>query len=98
MLLRQVLEETDDWRLRAESQHLRCRIEMWGGQPVVGRDRLIAESDRVEAADAAWSAIMRAQAALMSVTLGEQPLASTAARHAVELLAKLPDSIYDARL
>ena len=93
MLLRQVLEETNDWRLRAESQHLRCRIEMWGGQPVVGRDRLMAESDRVEAADAAWSAIMRAQAALMSVTLGEQPLASTAARHAVELLAKLPDSI-----
>ena len=93
MLLRQVLEETNDWRLRAESQHLRCRIEMWRRTPVVGRDRLMAESDRVEAADAAWSAIMRAQAALISVTLGEQPLASTAARHAVELLAKLPDSI-----
>ena len=95
MLLRQVLEETNDWRLRAESQHLRCRIEMWGGQPVVGLWICLMAEIRTgfEAADAAWSAIMRAQAALMSVTLGEQPLASTAARHAVELLAKLPDSI-----
>jgi DNA-binding CsgD family transcriptional regulator len=92
-LLHQVLEETSEWRLRAEAQQVRCRIEMWGGQPVVGRDMLIAEADRVEAADPAWSAIMRAQAALMSAALGEQRLAATAARQAVEALADLPDSI-----
>jgi DNA-binding CsgD family transcriptional regulator len=92
-LLDQVLEETNDWRLRAEAQQLRCRIEMWGGQPVVGRDLLIAEAARVEAADPVWSGIMRAQAALMSAALGEQRLASAAARRAVELLAGFPDSV-----
>ncbi len=92
-LLHQVREETNEWRLRAEAQQLRCRIEMWGGQAVVGRDVLIAEADQIEAADPTWSAIMRAQAALMSAALGEQRLASTAARQAVEALAHLPDSI-----
>jgi hypothetical protein len=66
---------------------------MWGGRAVVGRDVLIAEADQIEAADPTWSAIMRAQAALMSAALGEQRLASTAARQAVEALAHLPDSI-----
>ena len=30
-LLDQVLEETGEWRLRTEAQHLRCRIGMWRG-------------------------------------------------------------------
>ncbi len=92
-LLDEVLEETGEWRLRSEAQHLRCRIEMWRGQPVAGRDLLIAEADRVEAADPAWSAIMRVHAALVSAMLGEQRLAAAAGQRAIELLSGLPDSV-----
>jgi DNA-binding CsgD family transcriptional regulator len=92
-LLGQVLKETDDWKLRIEAEHLRCRIEMWRGQPVTGRDMLLAEAERVEAVDPVWSAIMHADAALVSAMLGEQLKASAAGEHAVELLGSLPDSV-----
>ena len=92
-LLDQVLEETGDWRLRTEAQHCRCRILMWAGQPVAGRDLLIAEANQVEPRDPAWSAIMRAHAALTSATLGDQRLAVAEGQRAVELLAGLPDSL-----
>jgi tetratricopeptide (TPR) repeat protein len=92
-LLDQVLGETSDWRLRTEAQHLRCRIGMWGGKTGAARDLLIAEADRVEPEDPAWSAIMRAHAALASSMLGQQQLASAEGQRAVELLSDLPDSI-----
>jgi len=92
-LLDQVLEETGNWRLRTEAQHCRCRILMWAGQPVAGRDLLIAEANQVEPRDPAWSAIMRAHAALTSATLGDQRLAAAEGQRAVELLAGLPDSL-----
>ena len=92
-LLDRVLEETGDWRLRTEAQHLRCRILMWGGQPVAGRDLLIAAATRVEQHDPTWSAIMRAHAALTSAMLGDQQLALAQGQRAVELLAGLPDSL-----
>ena len=92
-LLDQVLEQTDDWRLRTEAQHLRCRIQMWSGQPIAGRDLLLSEADRIQAMDPIWSAIMRAHAALTSAMLGHQRIASDAARHAIELLTDLPDSV-----
>ena len=92
-LLDRVLEETGDWRLRTEAQHLRCRILMWGGQPVAGRDLLIAAAARVEQHDPTWSAIMRAHAALTSAMLGDQQLALAQGQRAVELLAGLPDSL-----
>jgi DNA-binding CsgD family transcriptional regulator len=92
-LLDQVLDETGDWRLRTEAQHFRCRILMWGGQPVAGRDLLIAEANQVEAQDPAWSAAMRAHAALTSAMLGDQRLAAAEGQRAVELLAGLPDSL-----
>jgi DNA-binding CsgD family transcriptional regulator len=92
-LLDRVLEETDDWRLRTAAQHLRCRIQMWRGHPVAARDLLVETADRVEAADPAWSAIMRAHAAVLSVTLGEQERAAAWARRAVELLAGLPETV-----
>jgi hypothetical protein len=91
-LLDQVLDETGDWRLRTEAQHFRCRILMWGGQPVAGRDLLIAEANQVEAQDPAWSAAMRAHAALTSAMLGDQRLAAAEGQRAVELLAGLPGS------
>jgi DNA-binding CsgD family transcriptional regulator len=93
LLLDQVLDETGDWRLRTEAQHFRCRILMWGGQPVAGRDLLIAEANQVEPQDPAWSAIMRAHAALTSFMLGDQRLAAAEGQRAVELLAGLPDSL-----
>ena len=93
VLLDQVLEETGDWRVRTEAQHFRCRILMWGGQPVAGRDLLIAEANQVEPQDPAWSAFMRANAALTSAMLGDQWLAAAEGQRAVELLAGLPDSL-----
>lgn len=93
LLLDQVLDETGEWRLCTEAQHLRCRIEMWRGRPAVGRDLLIAEANRVEAADPVWSAIMRSHAALVSAMLGEQGEAFAAAQRAIELLTGLPDSV-----
>jgi DNA-binding CsgD family transcriptional regulator len=88
-----VLEETSEWRLTTEAQHLRCRIEMWRGHPVVARDLLITEAGRVEPKDPAWSAIMRAHASLASAMLGQQQLAASEGQRAVELLADLPDSV-----
>ena len=72
---------------------MRCRIEMWRGQPVVARDLLITEAGRVEPNDPAWSAIMRAHASLASAMLGQQEMASAEGQRAIELLADLPDSI-----
>ena len=92
VLLDQVMGETGDWRLRTEAQHFRCRILMWGGQPVAGRDLLIAEANQLEPQDPAWSAFMRANAALTSAMLGDQRLAAAEGQRAVELLAGLPDS------
>lgn len=92
-LLDRVLEETDNWRLRTEAQHLRCRIQMWCGQPIASRDLLIAEADRIEAREPVWSAIMRASAALTSAMLAHQRMASAEGQRAIELLTDLPDSL-----
>jgi ATP/maltotriose-dependent transcriptional regulator MalT len=92
-LLDEALEETSDWRLRTETQHLRCRIQMWRGQPVIARDLLIAEADLIEAVEPAWAAFMRTHAALVSIMLGDLSLAGTAGRRALELLADFPDTV-----
>ena len=92
-LLDRVMEETDDWRMQTEAQHLRCRIEMWGGRPVAARDLLLAEADRIEAMEPVWSGIMRTHAAMASVMLGDQQLASATAQRAVGLFTDLPESV-----
>ena len=92
-LLERVLTETADWRVTAEATHLRCRIEMWTGRPVAARDDLLAQADRIAALDPGWAAVMRAHAALTSVSLNDQSLAVRAGREAVESLTGLPDEV-----
>jgi DNA-binding CsgD family transcriptional regulator len=92
-LLDRVHAESADWKLRTEARHLRCRIEMWRGQPAAARDLLLAEADRVEPAEPFWAAIMLAHAALVSVMLGERKVAAEAGRRAVDLLAGLPEAV-----
>ncbi|MGH3751750.1 MAG: ATP-binding protein [Pseudonocardiaceae bacterium] len=89
-LLELALAETDDQHSITTAQYLQCRIQMWSGQPVEGRDELLALADRTEIAEPAWSARMRSLAALASVTLGDQRLAVDMARRAARLVRHLP--------
>ncbi|MGH3888552.1 MAG: AAA family ATPase, partial [Pseudonocardiaceae bacterium] len=89
-LLELALAETDDQHSITMVQHLQCRIQMWSGQPIEGCDDLIALADRTEIAEPAWSAVMRSQAALMSLMLGNQRLAVEMARRAARLVRHLP--------
>ncbi|MDQ3763344.1 MAG: AAA family ATPase [Actinomycetota bacterium] len=89
-LLELVLAETDDERSITTAQHLQCGIQMWCGQPVEARNELLALADRTESAEPASSALMRSQAALASVTLGDQRLAVDMARRAAHLVRHLP--------
>ncbi len=89
-LLELALAETDDQHSITMVQHLQCRIQMWCGQPIEAREELLALADRTEIAEPAWSAVMRSQAALMSVVLGDQRLAVDMARRAARLVRDLP--------
>ncbi|MGH3901878.1 MAG: AAA family ATPase [Pseudonocardiaceae bacterium] len=89
-LLELALTETDDQHSITTVQHLRCRVQMWCGQPVEGRDELVALADRIEIAEPAWSAVMRSQAALTSAWLGDHRLAVDMARRAARLVQHLP--------
>ncbi len=89
-LLELALAETDDQHSITTVQHLQCRVQMWCGQPVEARDELLALADRTEAAEPTWSAVMRSQAALTSVFLGDQRLAVDMARRAAGLVRDLP--------
>ena len=59
--------------------HLQCRVQMWSGQPTEARDELLDLADRTRAADPARAAAMRSQAALLSLTIGDQHLGLAAA-------------------
>ena len=92
-LLELAIAETDDEDLRTVAQHLQFRIQMWSGHPVQARDQVLDLADRTEPRHPEWSALMRAQAAILSITLGEQRLAAGMARRAAELVAHLPDEL-----
>ena len=89
-LLDLALLETDDPELITTARHLQCRVQMWSGQPTEARDELLHLADRTRAADPGRSAAMRSQAALLSLTIGDQPLGLAAAARAAAESAGLP--------
>jgi DNA-binding CsgD family transcriptional regulator len=89
-LLELALVETDDPALITSACHLQCRVQMWSGQPTEARDELLHLADRTRTTDPTRSAVMRSQAALTSVTIGDQHLGLAAAAQAAAELAHLP--------
>ena len=89
-LLDLALVETDDPALIMTACHLQCRVQMWSGQPTEARDELLHLADRTRAADPPRSAAMRSQAALLSLTIGDQHLGLAAAAQAAADVQGLP--------
>ncbi|MDT7578975.1 MAG: hypothetical protein QOK35_239, partial [Pseudonocardiales bacterium] len=89
-LLDLALLETDDPELITVARHLQCRVQMWSGQPTEARDELLHLADRTRSADPGRSAAMRSQAALLSLTIGDQHLGLAAAARAAAEGADLP--------
>ena len=89
-LLDLALVETDDPALITTACHLQCRVQMWSGQPTEARDELLHLADRTRAADPRRSAAMRSQAALLSLTIGDQHLGLAAAAQAAADVHGLP--------
>lgn len=89
-LLDLALLETDDPDLITAARHLQCRVQMWSGQPTEARDELLHLADLTLAADPARSAAMRSQAAVLSLTVGDQHLGLAAAARAAGQVQALP--------
>jgi DNA-binding CsgD family transcriptional regulator len=90
-LLETAVAETDDVGLRTAAMHLQCRVQMWSGHAGQARDQLLDLADRTEDRFREWSAVMRAQAAVVSIALGEQRAAGPMAQRAVDISAHLGD-------
>ena len=90
-LLDRAIAETDDETLRTAAMHLQCRIQMWSGRPAQARDQLLDLAERIHGQSREWSAVMRAQAAIVSIALGEQWSASGMAAQATADVAHLAD-------
>ena len=90
-LLELAITETEDEVLLTAAQHLQCRIKMWSGHPAQARDQLLDLADRTEDRHREWSALMRSQAAVVSIALGDQRAAGEMAQRAAELTDALPD-------
>jgi DNA-binding CsgD family transcriptional regulator len=84
------LEETDDPALVTAARHQQCRVQMWSGQPTEARDDLLDLAHRVQGSDPARSAAMRSQAALLSLTIGDQHLGLAVAAQAAGQVTGLP--------
>ena len=91
-LLERAIAETDDDGLRTGAMHLQCRVQMWSGNPGQARDQLLDLADRTAAIAPAWSAAMRAQAAVVSIAIGESRAALPMAEQAVEACVGLRDA------
>ena len=89
-LLDLALVETDDATLITAACHLQCRVQMWSGQPMEARDELLHLAERTRDADPVRSAAMRSQAAVFSLTVGDQHLGRAAAAEAAAEVAALP--------
>lgn len=74
----------------AAVQHLRCRFDMWRGQPVQARDRLLRLAESVEGSAPAEAALMYGHAALTSVWLGELDRAAAAVEAGERLAPAVP--------
>lgn len=92
-LLELALEETDDQQSITTVQHLQFRIQMWSGRPIEARGDLLALADRTEPAEPVWSALMRSQAAVASITLGDLRQAVRMAQHAAHLVRDVPAAV-----
>lgn len=92
-LLEEVLREAEDEDTRAAATHLRCRIRMWSGHPTLARDELLALAARTEDRVPFWAALMYAQAAVVSIALGEQHQAIAMADSALALTDGTPDEV-----
>ncbi|HEU5473501.1 MAG TPA: AAA family ATPase [Actinophytocola sp.] len=92
-ILDRMQAETADQALLTQAVHVRCRIEMWGGKPVVARDRLLDEGLLLAAGEPIWKAVMLSHASLLTVMLGELASAVSTSATAVELVGNLPDQM-----
>ena len=81
-LIDMALVETDDPALITAARHLQCRVQMWSGQPTEARDELLHLADLSGTEHSAQAAAMRSQAALLSLTVGDQQLGLAAAGQA----------------
>jgi DNA-binding CsgD family transcriptional regulator len=72
---------------RLAVEHLRCRYDMWRGQPVPARDRLLALAAAAAATDPVASAVMYGHAALTCAWLGDVATGREAVQRAEALLA-----------
>lgn len=91
-LLDVAIAESEDDDLRTAAKHLQCRIQMWSGRPAQARDQLLDLADQTELTYPFWSALMRSQAAVVSIALGEQRLANGMVRRAAALVGALDDA------
>jgi DNA-binding CsgD family transcriptional regulator len=71
-------------------EHLRCRFDMWRGQPVLARNRLLRLAAEVSAAAPIKAAVMYGHAALTGVWLGDLRGAAAAIEAAEQLAAPCP--------
>jgi DNA-binding CsgD family transcriptional regulator/tetratricopeptide (TPR) repeat protein len=92
-LLDRLGAETDDPGLLTRAVHLRCRIEMWAGKPVLARDRLLDEGRRLTGSDPILAAVMTSHASLLTTMLGELSAAQDASETAAKLVEDLPDGV-----
>jgi DNA-binding NarL/FixJ family response regulator/tetratricopeptide (TPR) repeat protein len=92
-ILDRLRAETQDQDLLTRAVHIRCRIEMWGGKPVVARDRLLDEGRRLIDRNPIWAAAMICHSSLLTTMLGELRSAQTESETAVGLVRELPDGL-----
>lgn len=92
-LLERAVDETDDDDLRTMARHLQCRVQMWSGNPGQARDQLVDLADRTRERFSDWSAMMSAQAAVVSIAIGEPHEALVLAARAAESAASMPDAL-----
>jgi DNA-binding CsgD family transcriptional regulator len=77
----------------ATVEHLRCRFDMWRGQPVRARDTLLRLAAGAASTIPESAARMYASAALTSISLADMELAEWAIARADELSAELGSAI-----
>ncbi|MGH3875912.1 MAG: helix-turn-helix transcriptional regulator [Actinophytocola sp.] len=92
-ILDRLSAETSAPDLLRQAVHIRCRIEMWSGRPVVARDRLVEEGHRLAGSEPIWAAVMLSHASMLTVMLGELASAAATSAEALELLDGLPDDL-----
>jgi DNA-binding CsgD family transcriptional regulator len=90
----ELLEEAAECATTAEAgvavEHLRCRFDMWRGQPVLARNRLLRLAATVDVAAPVMAAVMYGHAALTGVWLGDLRGAAAAIEAAEQLAPPSP--------